>query len=68
MATHSSILALKIPGTEERSLAGYGPRGQRDLDRTERLTPSLSSLEGGGTWEMWAVGIWVVSVTVCCPA
>ena len=34
MATHSSILAW--------SLAGYSPWGCKDLDMTERLTPSPS--------------------------
>ena len=32
MATHSSILAWKIPGTEEPS---SGPRGHKGLDMTE---------------------------------
>ena len=32
MATHSSILAWRIPGTE-RSLAGSSPLGLRELDR-----------------------------------
>ena len=68
MANHSSILALEIPWTEERSQAGYGPWGHKELDMTEWLTLSLSSLEGGGTWEMWVVGILVVTTTVCCPA
>ena len=35
MATHSSILAWKIPWTED--LVGYGPRGHRELDTTERV-------------------------------
>ena len=35
MATHSSILAWKIPGTEE--LVGYSPWGRKELDTTERL-------------------------------
>ena len=68
MATHSSILALEIPWTEERSLASYGPWGHKELDKTEQQTLSLSSLEGEGTWEMWVVGILVVTMTVCCPA
>ena len=33
MATHSSILAWRIPGTED--LAGYSPQGHKKLDRTE---------------------------------
>ena len=32
MATHSSILAWRIDG--ERSLAGYGPWGHKELDTT----------------------------------
>ena len=32
MATHFRILAWKSPG--QRSLAGYGPRGHKELDMT----------------------------------
>ena len=35
MATHLSILAWRIPWTED--LAVYSPRGRRELDTTERL-------------------------------
>ena len=35
MATHSSILAWKIPWTEE--LVGYSPWGRTESDATERL-------------------------------
>ena len=35
MATHSSILAWRIPWTEERSLAGYGTWGCKELGMTE---------------------------------
>ena len=35
MATHSSILAWRIPWTE--SLAGYGPRGRKESDTTKQL-------------------------------
>ena len=34
MATHSSILAWRIPW--KRSLVGYGPRGHKELDITEK--------------------------------
>ena len=34
MATYSSILAWKIPWTEE---PGYSPWGRKELDMTERL-------------------------------
>ena len=37
MATHSSILAWRIP-CPERSLAGYSAWGCKELDTTERLT------------------------------
>ena len=37
MATHSSMLAWRIPWTE-RSLLGYSPRGHKESDRTERVT------------------------------
>ena len=36
MATHASILAWKIPWTEE--LAGYSPRGRKELNTTEWLS------------------------------
>ena len=36
MATHSSILARRIPCTEE--LVGCSSRGPKDSDMTERLT------------------------------
>ena len=35
MATHSSILAWKIPWTEE--LAGYSPQGRKESDMTLRV-------------------------------
>ena len=37
MATHSSILARRIPWPEEVSLVGYSPQGHKELDTTERL-------------------------------
>jgi len=39
MATHSSILAWRIPWTEKP--AGYSPWGCKELDMTEQLTLSL---------------------------
>ena len=36
MATHSSILALRIP-KDKRSLVGYSPWGSKEWDTTERL-------------------------------
>ena len=35
MATHSSILAWRIPW--EKSLVGYSPRGCKESDMTEQL-------------------------------
>jgi len=34
MTTHSSILAWRIPGNGQRSLAGYSPWGHKELDIT----------------------------------
>ena len=42
MATHSSILAWRIPWTEE--FESYSPWGHKESDMTERLTLSLSLL------------------------
>ena len=39
MATHSGILAWRIPWTEEPG--GYSPWGHKESDTTERLTLSL---------------------------
>ena len=44
MATHSSLLAWRIPWTE--SLAGCSPRGLKGSGRTERLSFSLCFLMG----------------------
>ena len=38
MVTHSNILALEIPKTEERSLMGYSPWGCKELDTSEQLS------------------------------
>ena len=49
MATHSSILAWRIPWTEE-SVGGYSPWGRKELDRTERLSltqPLLNDIRSG---------------------
>ena len=39
MATHSNILAWRIPWTE-----GYSPRGHKDSDMTEQLALLLSHI------------------------
>ena len=45
MATHSSILAWKIPWTEPGGLqsleSGYIPRGSKESDTTERLSTHI---------------------------
>ena len=52
MATHSSILAWKIPWTEKpgglQSMGsqGYSPWGRRGLDMTEQLTFSQEQFLG----------------------
>ena len=42
MATHSSILAWKIPWTE--SLAGYSPKGHKELDITKNTYTEIKNL------------------------
>ena len=42
MATHSSILAWKIPWT--RNLVGYSPQSCQELDMTERLSSTCTML------------------------
>ena len=44
MATHSSILAWRIPWTEEHDRP-YSPWGGKESDTTERLTLSLSWIQ-----------------------
>ena len=51
MASHSSILAWKIPWTEEPGVGeggegGYSPWGHKELDMTEQLTLSLFTFPG----------------------
>ena len=41
MATHSSILAWRIPWTEEPG--SYSPWGHKEMDTTERLSLSVDS-------------------------
>ena len=55
MATHSSILAWRIPWTEEP--AGYSPWGHRESDMAEQLTLSLKGLKPGTYEELdWKNG------------
>ena len=44
VATHSSILAWRIPWTED--IVGHSPWGCKESDMTERLTLSLFKLLG----------------------
>ena len=43
MATHSSVLAWETPW--QRSLAGYGLCGHKELDTIDRLTLSFSIID-----------------------
>ena len=43
MATHSSVLAWRIPWTEEPG--GLQPMGRKESGTTEQLTLSLSQLQ-----------------------
>ena len=56
MATHSSILAWRIPG--QRSPVGCSPWGHKELDTTEWLTLSLS--ESTGVLTMSAGHSWLL--------
>ena len=52
MATHSSILAWRIPWTEESR--GYSPRGRKESDTTEWLTPTHGAeTEADGTQQIF---------------
>ena len=44
LATHSSVLAWKIPWTEEPG--SYSPWGHKELDTTEQLTLLLLTQKG----------------------
>ena len=48
MATHSSILAWRIPRTEE---PGCSPRGHKEADTTELLTHGVSP--SPASWGQW---------------
>ena len=53
MASHSSILAWRIPGTEEPG--GLQPMGSQEQDTAKQLShrhhQSLNNC--GGTWSIW---------------
>ena len=51
MATHSSILACRIPWTEEPD-GLYSPWGHKELDTTEGLTLSLSARHHAGDMDL----------------
>ena len=57
MATYSSILAWRIPGTEERGRLqsmgsqSYSPWGRKESDTTERLsTHTFNPLQEASPW------------------
>ena len=49
MATHSSILAWRMPW--KRSLAGYSPKGHKESDTTERLSTVIPSWIIALSWQ-----------------
>ena len=49
MATHSGILAWKIPWTED--LSGLGPRGCKQSDMTEQQ--ARTHLGSGAVWPLF---------------
>ena len=65
MAPHSSILAGEAHG--QRSLAGYSPWGQKELDTPERLStqdikhPSYKEVFRTDQWSIRRVLLWVQS-------
>ena len=67
MATHSSILAWRIPWTEEPG----GPRAHRESDMTERLTLTILALIYGclqneSNYKRTQIRVWgCVCVYVC---
>ena len=52
IATHSSILAWRIPWTEE--LSGLSPWGHEELDMTEMTWWAGRSYGGSATSKIWA--------------
>ena len=54
MATHSSLLAQRIPWTEEPG--GCSPRGCKELDTTEHAHLGLEALVLEGSVECSSVG------------
>ena len=51
MASHSSILARKIPG--QRGLAGYSPRGHKESDIAEQLNNRKLARPGKAASELF---------------
>ena len=59
MATHSSILAWKIPWMQE--LVGYSPWGRKESDRTEQLHSLTHSCPSFSMWDLAGSGVQPVS-------
>ena len=51
MATHSSILAWRIPMNRGAWLAGYSPWGHKELDTTEQLSIGLILVISDKQWD-----------------
>ena len=70
MATHSSILAWRIPWTEEPG--GLHPWSHKEQDTTERLTLSLSDTDintdtGGNIDQIFCCSVAQSCLTLCDP-
>ena len=52
MATHSSVLAWRIPQTEEPEGFQSSPRGHRESDRTEQLSTATTRSPKEGGWPL----------------
>ena len=62
MATHSSILAWRMPMDRQRSLGGYRPWGHKESDTTEQLSLSPYLLS-----KTFFSSVQFSSVTQSCP-
>ena len=54
MATHSSVLAWRIPWTEEPD--GYSPWGRKESETTEHVYTRLEWTRGFAPGTAWSLG------------
>ena len=57
MTKHSSILAWRIPWTDEPSMTNYSPWSHKELNTTKQLTPYLTLPEGYICWISKQIGL-----------